>query len=137
MSAGQPNKYFENAVLTASPAQLLIMLCDGAIKFCKKAIEEIQKKDYIEANIHLCRVQDIVNEFIITLDKESPVADSLLRLYDYYLYRLQEANVKKNIPMIEEMIRHFTELKQTWTEAALIVKRSSENSGMAAGGHRV
>ncbi|MCR8632394.1 flagellar export chaperone FliS [Paenibacillus radicis (ex Xue et al. 2023)] len=114
----QANKYLENAIQTASPAQLLIMLCDGAIRFSKLAIQDIQKQQYVEANLHINKVQDIINEFIITLDNSSPVAEGLLRLYDYFLYRLLQANTKKEVEPIEEVIQYFVELKETWIQAA-------------------
>ncbi|WP_240419863.1 flagellar export chaperone FliS [Paenibacillus periandrae] len=114
----QVNKYLENAIQTASPAQLLIMLCDGAMRFSKLAIQAIQKQDYIDANIQIGKVQDIINEFVITLDPNSPVADGLLKLYDYFLYRLVQANTKKEVEPIEEVIQYFVELKETWIQAA-------------------
>jgi flagellar protein FliS len=114
----QVNKYLENAIQTASPAQLLIMLCDGAMRFCKLAIQAIQKQDYIDANIQIGKVQDIINEFIITLDPKAPVAEGLLKLYDYFLFRLVQANTKKEIEPIEEVIQFFVELKETWIQAA-------------------
>ncbi|MGO4273111.1 flagellar export chaperone FliS, partial [Paenibacillus sp. TAF58] len=73
----QQNKYLENTVQNATPAQLLIMLCDGAIRFCKLGIEGINQKKYDDANKYLFRVQDIIKEFIITLDQNSTIAEQL------------------------------------------------------------
>lgn len=113
----QQHKYTQTAIQTASPAQLLIMLHDGAIRFGRIAIEGIRQRKYDIANENLCKVQDIVHELAVTLDKESPIAEHLLQLYDYFLYRLIEANREKAIEPIEEIIGHLTELKQTWIEA--------------------
>jgi flagellar protein FliS len=123
------NKYLETTVQTAAPAQLLIMLCDGAIRFCRKGIEAIQKNDIEEANNSLGRVQEIIHEFIITLDKESPIADGLLKLYDYFLYRLIEANVQKKTEPAEEVLGYLVELKETWVQAAKIVAETSAKHG--------
>lgn len=117
----QPNKYLENSVQTASPAQLLVMLCDGAIRFCKLAIEDIRKKDMNAAHQHIFKVQDIISEFVITLDQSAPIAKDLLRLYDYLIYRLIEANTKKDIEALEEVIGFVKELKETWIEAAKLM----------------
>lgn len=129
MIQSQPNKYFENSIKTASPAQLLIMLCDGAIRFCKIGIESIHKKDYIEANINLCKVQDIINEFIITLDRSNPISESLLSLYDYFNFRLIEGNVKKEYEPVQEVMGHLIELKETWIQAAKWVNLNTPRSG--------
>jgi flagellar protein FliS len=125
----QANKYLENAIQTASPAQLLVMLCDGAIRFSKLAIQAIQKQDYINANIQIGKVQDIVNEFVITLDRSAPVAEGLLKLYDYFLFRLVQANTKKEVEPIEEVIQYLAELKETWIQAA----RASNNNAVRPG----
>lgn len=113
----QTNIYLENSVNTASPAKLLIMLCDGAVKHCRQGIEAIKQKDYEKANHHLCRVQDIINEFIVTLDNQSEIAASLLPLYDYLLRRLRDANVQKNEEIALEVLQFLQELKDTWVEA--------------------
>lgn len=118
MITPQTNKYLESSIQTASPAQLLIMLCDGAIRFCKLSIEDIKKQDYIAANEHICKAQDIINEFIITLDKDSPIAEGLLKLYDYFVFRLIQANAKKEIEPIQEVVGFLSELKETWFQAA-------------------
>ena len=90
MNQAQRNKYLETTVQTASPAQLLIMLYDGAIRFSRAALEAIQQKNYQEVHNNLLKVQDIISEFIITLDRSAPVAEGLLQLYEYFIFRLRE-----------------------------------------------
>jgi flagellar protein FliS len=114
----QRNKYLETTIQTATPAQLLIMLCDGAIRFCKQAIEAITQSNFEEANRSLSKAQDIVNEFIITLDRSAPIAESLLKLYEYYNYLLVQANIQKKIEPVQEVISYLVELKETWIQAA-------------------
>jgi flagellar protein FliS len=114
----QQNKYVQNSVQTATPAQLLIMLSEGAIRFCKQAIDALNQRKYEEVNHYLVKVQDIIQEFIITLDRKAAVTDDLLRLYDYFLFRLVEANTKKQSEPAEEVLGYLVELKDTWVEAA-------------------
>lgn len=125
MIQAQRNKYLETTIQTASPAQLLIMLCDGAIRFCKAGIEAINNRNYEEANRNICKAQDIITEFSITLDRNSSVADSLLKLYEYYLYLLIEGNMKKKTEPIEEVQGYLTELKETWVQAAKLAASPS------------
>jgi flagellar protein FliS len=127
MQYAQRNKYMETGVQTASPAQLLIMLYDGAIRNAKLAIEAIEKKNYQDTHIYLVKLQDIVSEFIITLDRSSPVSENLLRLYDYFLFRLVEANTKKDAAPVQEVLGYLVELKETWVQAA-----KAMNAGYAA-----
>jgi flagellar protein FliS len=112
------NKYLQATVQTATPAQLLIMLCDGAIRFCKLGIEAIHNNNPEDANKNLCKVQDIISEFVITLDLQSSFAEGLINLYDYFVFRLIEANTKKNAESAEEVLKYLIELKAIWVEAA-------------------
>ncbi|WP_159885441.1 flagellar export chaperone FliS [Paenibacillus puerhi] len=125
MIQSQRNKYLETTVQTATPAQLLIMLCDGAIRFSRLAIEALKSKNYQEANSNLVKVQDIISEFSITLDRTSPLSDNLLRLYEYFTHRLMEANVKKSVEPAEEVLGYLVELKETWIQAAKQMNHTS------------
>jgi flagellar protein FliS len=118
MIQSQRNKYMETTVQTATPAQLLIMLIDGAIRFCKQGINAIEEKNPTEANQYLGKVQDIVSELIITLDRKASVADGLLRLYEYFNFRLIEANVEKKAEPAVEILGYLIELKEVWSQAA-------------------
>jgi flagellar protein FliS len=117
----QRNKYMETTIQTASPAQLLIMLVDGAIRFCKLAEEALKQKNNAEVNLNLIRAQDIISEFVITLDNTSPIAPNLLLMYDYFNVRLVEANTTKALEPVQEVREHLTELKETWIQAAKLV----------------
>ena len=72
--------YAKNKITTASPAELTLMLYDGAIKFCNIAIEAIEKKDYKKANINIQKAEKIIGEFQGTLDFKYPVAKDFDRV---------------------------------------------------------
>ncbi|MCA0757560.1 flagellar export chaperone FliS [Paenibacillus sp. N4] len=114
----QRNKYLETTVQTASPAQLLIMLYDGAIRFCRRGIEAIKEQNYADANTNLLKVQNIISEFIITIDRSSPISENLIRLYEYFNLRLIEANMKKDVESAEEVLGYLIDLKETWIQTA-------------------
>jgi flagellar secretion chaperone FliS len=120
MINAQRNKYLETTVQTAGPAQLLIMLYDGAIRFCKLGIEAISQNNYAEANRNLCRAQDIIREFSLTLDKNAEVSKSLDKLYEYFIHRLIEANMKKTVEPVQEVTQYLMELKETWIQASRV-----------------
>lgn len=65
-------QYQRNAIQTASPAKLTLMLYDGAIKFANMAIEAIDKGDIEKANNNIIKVQNIIVEFRSTLDMKYP-----------------------------------------------------------------
>lgn len=131
MQSLQRNKYLETTVQTATPGQLLIMLFDGAIRFCRQAIDAINEKRNAEANESLIKVQNIISEFTITLDRTSPLADNLLALYEYYNHLLVQANIKKDAAPIEEVLGYLVEMKETWIQAA----RTANGTGANANGN--
>lgn len=123
------NVYKQNQFGTAAPEELTLMLYEGALKFIKRAKQAIEVKDYNQAHAMNMRVQDIVDELIITLDRSYPVAEQMLLLYDYMKRRLIEANVKKDKVVTEEVEEFFIEFRNTWKQAMLI-SRSQKNKGV-------
>lgn len=120
-SAAQ-NTYKQNQVGTATPEDLTLMLYEGAIKFIKRTKQAILDKDYNAAHNMNTRVQDIVSELIITLDRKYPVAEQMLLLYDYLKNRLIEANINKDPAILEEVEGFLIEFRDTWKEAMLIAR---------------
>jgi flagellar secretion chaperone FliS len=125
------NKYQNNAILTASPQELTLMLYNGAIKFCNQAIVSIDKKEMEKTHNYITRVEDIIQEFIITLDDKYPVSKNFKIMYNYINERLIEANVNKDKEVLEEVLGLLRELRDTWKEAmklAKIPKNKSTNN---------
>jgi len=116
--ANVQNIYKQNQVTTAPKKKLLIMLYDGAIKFLKLAVKAIEEKDNQEANTNIIKAQDIIMEFMTTLDFEAggEIAQGLYKLYDYMYRRLIDANIKKDVAAIEEVIKYLEELRDTWAQ---------------------
>ncbi|ASS73943.1 flagellar export chaperone FliS [Tumebacillus algifaecis] len=124
-------KYQNQAVQTATPERLLLMLFEGAIRFCKEAMLGIDQGNYQLANEKNIRVQNIINELIVTLDRENggEVAENLLSIYNYVNQRLIEANLKKDKAILEEVHVHLLELHEAFNGAAQIVRAQSGLSG--------
>jgi len=124
-----PNAYAQynnSKILTASPAELTLMLYDGAIKFCNIAIVGIQQKDINKAHINIVKVQKIIEEFRSTLDHKYPVAEDFDRVYVYLLKRLLEANVKKDIEILEEVNMHLRAMRDNWKEVMRVNKEKQK-----------
>ena len=123
-----PNAYAQynnSKVLTASPAELTLMLYDGAIKFCNIAIIGIEQKDINKAHTNIVKVQKIVEEFRSTLDHKYPVAQDFDRVYVYLLKRLFEANVKKDAEILEEVNVHLRAMRDNWKEVMRVNKEKN------------
>jgi len=118
--------YKQNQVETATPEELTLMLYNGAIMIVKRAKQAIEEKDLNQAHQLNTRAQDIINELIITLDRKYPVAEQMLLLYDYMKRRLIEANIKKDISILEEVEGFLIEFRDTWKQAMLIARNQKE-----------
>ena len=117
-------KYNNSKVLTASPAELTLMLYEGAIKFCNIAIIGIEQNDIQKAHTNITKVEKIVDEFRSTLDRKYPVAEDFDRVYVYLLQRLLEANVKKDKEILEEVNMHLRSMRDTWKEVMRVNKEN-------------
>ena len=53
-------QYNRNKILTASPAELTLMLYEGAIKFCNIALMAIEKHELEKAHINIKKAEDII-----------------------------------------------------------------------------
>jgi len=124
-------KYTNNKVFTASKEELVLMLYDGGLKFCNQAIIALENKEFDKVNTAVGRVQDIIREFQVTLDRSYEISESLLLLYDYIHDKLIEANLKKDKEILEEVRNLLRDLRDTWKEAMEIAKkeRDSKPSG--------
>lgn len=108
--------YAQSKVMTASPAELTLMLYDGAIKFCNIAIMGVQEKDIEKAHIHIIKVERILQEFLNTLDYKYPVAKDFENVYNYLIRRLHEANMRKDEEILQEVLKHLRTMRDTWKE---------------------
>jgi len=117
------NSYKEIAFQTAHPAQLVLMLYEGAIRFMEQAHAAFEKQDDpIEFNQGVCnnllRAQAIINELNLSLNMEQggEVSENFRNLYNYFDRRLQESNISKEPEGIDEVISKVTELRDAWSQ---------------------
>ncbi|CAK7023498.1 flagellar export chaperone FliS [Tissierella sp.] len=117
------NQYKQNAVLTATPEELTLMLYDGAIKFMNIGKYSIENKDMEKAHSSLLRAQDIILELNYSLDMNYDVSKGLRTLYDFVLTKLVDANVNKDSKAIEEALTVVNNMRDTWKEVIKQIKQ--------------
>jgi len=124
--------YKRTEIETATPAKLLLLLYDAAIQRLETAAEAMKTGKYERAHFDLLRIQDILTELMVSLDqgaKDAPVKE-LYALYEYMYRGLVNANVKREVPPIEEAGRIMSQLREAWREAVRQV--SNRDSGSRA-----
>ena len=118
-------QYQKTTVETASNEKILIMLHDGAIQFLNKAKIALGEKNWEQSHNNLMGAQRILEEFINTIDKEPnpELAQNLINLYEYFITRLVQANMKHQIEPVDEVLKFLKELKATWEQAIAISQK--------------
>lgn len=107
--------YRQTQIKTASQGELVLMLYDGAIRFIKQGIDELEKKNWEKSNNFFIRTQDIVSELDHTLDLSvGEVAESLHRVYRTIKYLIVQANVKKDPVLAERVCKMLEKLRAAW-----------------------
>ena len=110
-------KYQNNSVLTASPEELILMLYNGAIKFCNQAVDAIEQNNIPKSNEYILKAQKIISELRVTLDKKYAVAEDMDRMYEFIYHLLVQANISKDVEKLNTATQFIREFRDTWREA--------------------
>lgn len=111
------NQYRQSMVETASPGRLLLLLYEAAIRNLDGAKKAMNDNDLIATHTYLVKTQDIVQELKCTLNMDYEISKSLFNIYDFLYNQLVQANIKKNVELIDEVRNFLKDLKETWQEA--------------------
>lgn len=115
-------QYNRNKILTASPAELTLLLYEGAIKFCNIAIVAMENGDVEKTHINIKKVENIIIEFQSTLNHKYPVAEDFDKIYKYIYELLVEANIKKDKELLERALEQLRGMRDTWKEVMVRAK---------------
>jgi flagellar protein FliS len=115
-----PNAYRESAVMTASPAQLVVMLYDGAARFLKQAEIIAAEGAWGDAGERITRADMIIDELLVTLDTEKggEIAAQLQAIYVFCKRLLIEARLEKDVERIRKTAQLLADLRASWAELA-------------------
>lgn len=124
--------YQDNAVSTASGPQLTLMLYNGCIKFINQGIKALNENDFERKNTNIQKAQDIIQELMLTLNREVDMSNQLLPLYEFIHYQLQQGNIKNDEEPLKEALQFVTEFRDTWKEAILKAAPTKPTQGANA-----
>lgn len=112
-------EYLKQSVMTASPAELIVMLYDSCIKNLKLAeINLTDRNDISSANAHFIKSQKIIMELTNCLDTSIELSTHLLEIYDYLLHEIREMNRTKDLHLISNLLEILGSLRDTWRQVA-------------------
>lgn len=127
MSVNNPYQaYQQNTVNTAPPGELTLMLYNGCLKFITAGKKAMETGDINAKNENLKKAQDIIQELMVTLNTDIPIAANMMQMYDYIHRRLIEANVQSNVEYLEEAEGYVKEFRDTWKEVLKLAQQQKK-----------
>ena len=124
--------YANNKIASATPAELTLMLYEGAIKFCNLAKIDIEKKEYGDSIGHIQRARNIIVELQSTLDFKYPIAKDFDNVYRYIFSLMADVNRDHDLETLEELLTELRELRDIWKQVMKNAKapaRTRSDSG--------
>jgi flagellar protein FliS len=119
--------YQRTQVDTASPAKMVVMLYDGAIRFLKQGQAAMQQGDREKQNHYLVRAQRIITELASSLDMEAggEIAQNLMALYQFMHEQLVMANLQDDVQKVQKVCEMLQSLREAWAQVEIAVREAS------------
>lgn len=116
--------YLAGNVTQADPAQVIVLLYEGAIFRIGQAAQEMVKQNTLASGIALYRALAIINELRKSLNLEAggEIARNLDRLYLYMHEELVKGHLAKQSQPLERVRALLTDLNSSWRQVAVQVK---------------
>lgn len=108
--------YGANKINTATPAELTLMLYDGAIKFWNIAMVAAEQKDYEKTNLNIKKSKRIIVELKTTLNHKYEIAKDFDLLYDIIFDMMIKANSTKDLEDMEIVLTELRNVRNSWKE---------------------
>ncbi|MEN0644717.1 flagellar export chaperone FliS [Alkalicoccobacillus gibsonii] len=121
--------YKQNALNTASPGELTLMLYNGCLKFIHQADKAMVEQDVERRNMYLTKAQNIIRELMVTLKAENEVGKNMHRMYEFILSKLIDANVKNDQQALKDAEGFVVEFRDTWKQVIQIDRQKRHGSG--------
>ena len=110
-------KYQQQSIMTMTPGELLLKLYDETIKQLRSGEVALQQNQYDRANTSLQKAQRIISHLNKTLAMEYEIAQNLEALYEFFNYKITQANVHKDATHITEILPMVIDLRDAFAQA--------------------
>lgn len=108
----------EEYIMQKNSQELTSLLYEALLSNLENSIQAIEDKDYMSANKMLQKVNDILYRLGAGLNYNAGIiSDQLDHLYNYMANSIIEANRKKDIPAIKEVIGIAEMLADAWNQS--------------------
>lgn len=121
--------YKKNALNTASPGELTLMLYNGCLKFINQAEQAIEAEESENRHVAITKAQNIIRELMVTLKTESEIGENMMRMYDFVLSRLIDANIQNDSKALTEAKEMVTSFRDMWKEVIALDRKNRHGEG--------
>jgi flagellar secretion chaperone FliS len=111
--------YQEQAVLTASPAQLVVLLYDGIVRFLRQADVALGERATVHAHDRMSKAEAIIDELQATLDmSQGRLPENLEGIYVFWKRLLWEVRLERDRDKLARLIGMVDNLRGAWAQIA-------------------
>lgn len=129
MATNMQTAYKQNAMQTASPGELTLMLYNGCLKFIKQANQAIEANEIEKRSTAITKAQNIIRELMVTLKTDSEVGKNMMRMYDFIMTQLIDANVKNDSQALKNAEELVIQFRDTWKEVIQLDRQKRHGAG--------
>ncbi|MFI4882673.1 MAG: flagellar export chaperone FliS, partial [Phycisphaerales bacterium JB064] len=120
--------YLRSQVMSASPAELRLMLLDGAIKFAVQGRQGLLDKNYEQSFEGISQCRAIITELAVGVNRQADpdLCDRVTSIFMFMFGELTEANMEKDTDRIQRVIELLEFERETWR---LAIERVKQDKG--------
>jgi flagellar protein FliS len=117
-AGNQTAAYRQQAILTAPPGRLVVMLYDGCLRFLFQSAHAMREGDRQTSLQRMRRAEAIIDELTVTLDHDrgGVIASRLHGIYAFSRRQLLDAWREGDADKIDEVSSLLSELRDAWAE---------------------
>jgi flagellar protein FliS len=108
-----------NAVESASPHKLVLMLYDALLQSVRAAKIHMEQNDVGRKGVAISKAIRLIDQGLVNaldMQRGGELAETLLSLYDYCQRRLLHANIHNDKAALDEVVRLIDPLRAAWIE---------------------
>ncbi|WP_205201960.1 flagellar export chaperone FliS [Azonexus hydrophilus] len=109
----------DSDVRSADPHRLIVLLFEGAESAIAIARVHAEQGNHGERGTHISKAIDIISNGLkasLDIQQGGELAERLAALYDYMVSRLLWANIKNDIPTMDEVHGLLSEIHDAWNQ---------------------
>ena len=114
------DRYNQVEVLTLPAPRRLVLVYSHLLATLRLSRHQLNAREFEPLEKSLCKAQAIVNELLVTLDRDAggPLAENLVSLYGWFLAEIVAVGIRGEVPRLDRLIQLVSELHQAWDQAA-------------------